>query len=79
MSNRCSTAVTKREFGADPLPDESRSKPHHLKKNDGTFSMFRNTHPSAGGPDFQEYSPFLKKVFLYVTARQGCLRLDDTR
>jgi hypothetical protein len=67
MANSYSTTVTKRELGLDPIPDDAPSRPHHVKRRDGTPSAFQNVHPSAGDGWF-DFFPFMKKMVSYVDA-----------
>lgn len=63
-SSYYSTSVTKPQLGPDAVPEDAVTRPHHVKKKNGTTASFRNIHPSAGTM-FTAW-PFFKAMFLYV-------------
>lgn len=63
-SSHYSTSVTKPQLGPDAVPEDAASRPHHVVKNNGTISHFRNIHPSAGNL-FSAW-PFFRTMIAYV-------------
>lgn len=70
-SSDYTATVTKRELGLDPVPEDATSRPHHVKRKNGTTSSFRNVHPSCGA--MYETWTFFKAIFLYVDMCQYVL------
>ena len=46
--NYYAATVTKPQLGPDGVPEDALSRPHHVKKRNGTTASFKNIYPSAG-------------------------------